>query len=60
MITQSHINATCEIICREALANMADSKLRYSYAKFLLDKQVQLATNEREAYIRVIAEMLGC
>ncbi|CAB5155870.1 hypothetical protein UFOVP150_34 [uncultured Caudovirales phage] len=59
MIPQSHINATCEIICREAIANMADGNLRFSYAGFLLDKQVQLAPSEREAYIRVISEMLG-
>jgi len=57
-MAQNRIHAICEIICTEAVRNVVESELRYSYAKMLLDKTVQMDSSERDQYIRCIADML--
>jgi len=59
IMTHDRVYVTCEIICREALKNIAEQSMRYSYACFLLDKQTQLDASERLQYTRTIADMLG-
>lgn len=59
IMTHSRINSICEIICREAVRNVSEQHMQYSYAKMLLEKQVQMDASEKEMYIQCIADMLG-
>lgn len=57
-MTQNRMFSICEIICEEAMSNVVEIELRYSYAKMLLDKSVQMDPAERDQFIRCISEIL--